>query len=540
MTQHAKVDVAVIGAGPVGLTAAAELIRHGLKVRIVDRRDGPVLHSHAAVIHVRTQEVFEAMGVADRIVPRGYPLEYVWLNAFDRPLGGIRLYGVDGPYPGPRTISQHLVETLLTEHLETLGAVIDRPVEATGIVEDAGGVEVTLRHPDGADERFRADYVLGCDGSHSLVREVAGIDFPGERYDGLEFIHADAHVRWSFPTGRAYVHVTKHRLLLLFPFDGTGFYRVLCARTDQDPNNQTEPTLAELQEILRELSGDAEAELYDVEWLTRWRSAHRLADHFRRGRLFLAGDAGHIHVPVGGQGMNTGIQDAFNLAWKLAAVIKGEAAPALLDTYEQERHPVAEDLLKGTDRGFHLMVQPSDLASLAMKLFGSTVLGLEAVQDRLRRVLGEVTISYRASPLTEDHGGSIGPIAGDRVPDGVIVRASDRRTIRLLQALQGETWHLLMFAGLEPDAEGPNVLDVGREVVRRFGRSVTPILVTPTRQPASWTGMTLYDRQHLIHDCYGVGPPALYLIRPDWYVGFRAAGDRGEALIGYLERWLVA
>jgi 2-polyprenyl-6-methoxyphenol hydroxylase-like FAD-dependent oxidoreductase len=538
MSQASRVDVAVVGAGPVGLTAAAELARHGLSVRIVDSRDGPVEHSHASVIHVRTQEVFEAMGVAERIVPRGYPLQYISLSAFGRLLGGIRVHGVDSAYPGPRVISQRVVETLLAEHVAARGIALDRPAEVTEIAEAADGFTVTLRRPDGAEEQFQAAYILGCDGGHSFVRGRFGIGFPGERYDGFEFIHADAQLRWSHPSGRGYVYVNKDRLVLLFPFDAAGRYRVLCARTDQDPDKRTPPELGELQGILREVSGDAEAELSDASWVARWRSTHRIAERFRQGRVFLVGDAGHIHVPVGGQGMNTGIQDAFNLAWKLAAVIKGAAAPTLLDSYQNERYPVAEEVLRGTDRGFHLMVQPSDLASFAMKLFGSTAIALEAVQDRLRRVLGEVTINYRTSALSEDHGGSIGPIAGDRALDGVVVRAADRRTLRLLEAIAGPRWSLLVFAGLEAETGLAALLDTARQVDARFGRQVAPTLITPGSVPPDWPGAALYDRDNLLHAHYGVRHAVFYLIRPDWHVGFRAPPARAELLLKYLERWL--
>jgi 2-polyprenyl-6-methoxyphenol hydroxylase-like FAD-dependent oxidoreductase len=535
-----RVAVAIIGAGPVGLTAAAELARHGVTTRIVERRDDAVAHSQAAVIHVRTQEVFEAMGAAERIVPRGFPLDYMSLHAFGKLLGGICVRGVDGPYPGPRIIGQRQIELLLAEHLAALGAAIDRPADVTDIVEAADGFTVTLARPDGTGDSFHADYIIGCDGGRSFVRERFGIGFPGESYDGFEFIHADAQLRWSYPTGRGYIYVTKDRLLLLLPFDAVGHYRVLCARTDQNPNNRTLPELAELQTILREVSGDGEAELTDASWLARWRSTHRIADSFRRGRVFLAGDAGHIHVPVGGQGMNTGIQDSFNLAWKLAAVINGVAVPALLDSYEDERYPVAEDLLKGTDRGFHLMVQPGDLASFALKLFGSGVIALEAVQDRLRRLLGEVTINYRQSALAEDHGGSIGPIAGDRALDGVVVRAVDRRTLRLLEAISGPRWSLLIFTGAEAESGLGRFMALGQRVAARFGRTVVPILVTPGTAPATWPGTVLHDRDHLLHERYGVLHAVLYLIRPDWYVGFRAPVARDDLLISYLDRWLIA
>jgi peptidoglycan/xylan/chitin deacetylase (PgdA/CDA1 family) len=175
-----------------------------------------------------------------------------------------------------------------------------------------------------------------------------------------------------------------------------------------------------------------------------------------------------------------------------------------------------------------------------MKLFGPGVIALEAVQDRLRRVLGEVTINYRASALAEDHGGSIGPIAGDRALDGVAVRAHDRQTLRLLEAMSGARWSLLVFAGLEAEGGLGGPIETARDIQARFGGQVAPILITSGAVPPDWPGLALYDRDHLLHERYGVRHAAFYLIRPDWYVGFRAPATRGELLVKYLERWLVA
>jgi 3-(3-hydroxy-phenyl)propionate hydroxylase len=534
----AEAEVIVVGAGPAGLTAAAELVRHKVRVRVIDRSPGATLHSRASVVHVRTQEMLSAMGLADRFVARAYPLEAISLHAFGKFMGGIRLSGADSAFPTPRIIGQHVTERLLIEWLDEHGVTVERGIEALAATDDGHRVTLDVRQSDDRETQLQASFVVVADGPDSALRAAASIPFEGERGDGFEFLQSDCEVRWSYPSGRGYLFVTKDRFLGLFPFDADGLYRIVCARADQDPARTDPPDLEEIEGILREIA-DPDATLVEPRWLNRLRGMPRLARQFRAGRLFLAGDAAHAHLPIGGQGMNAGMQDAFNLGWKLAAVLKGEARPELLDSYGGERLPVADDLLKFTDRGFHTMVKPGDLAQRAMKLFGASVMGLETVQERLRRTVGEVPIAYLTSALSEDHGGTIGPIAGERAPDGVAVRAADRRTVRLLQAIQGEAWSLLIFAGLDQsDVEG-KLAQIAERAARGFGRRVRPVLVTPVRPPAHWPGEVLIDRDQLLHDRYGVRHAALYLVRPDWYVGFRAPATQGELLEKYLARWLV-
>jgi len=532
-----EADVIVVGAGPAGLTAAAELARHGVRVRVIDRNPGPTLHSRATVVHVRTQETLSAMGLADRFVARAYPLEAISLHAFGKFMGGIRLSGADSAYPMPRIIGQHVTERLLLERLDELAVPVERGVEALGLIDDGERVTLRLRR-GGIESDLAAAYVVAADGADSLLRTAAEIPFEGDKTDAFEFLQADCDVRWSYPTGRGYLFVTKDRFLGLFPFDADGAYRIVCARADQDPAVIETPDLEEIEAILREIA-DPDATLLEPRWLSRTRTAPKLAKKFRSGRLFLAGDAAHVHLPIGGQGMNSGMQDGFNLGWKLAAVVKGGAQPALLETYGAERQPVAEDLLKFTDRGFHSMVKPGDLAQRAMKLFGASVMGLESVQERLRRTVGEVPISYLTSSLSEDHGGTIGPIAGERAPDGVAVRSSDRKTVRLMQAIAGEAWSLLIFAGLDQSDIGGKLAEIAQRAVEGYGVRIRPILITPERAPETWPGEVLIDRDQLLHDRYGVRHAALYLLRPDWYVGFRAPAIQAELLETYLARWLT-
>ena len=536
-------DVLIVGAGPVGLTAAAELTRHGARVRIVDKRIGPVTYSQAAMVQVRTQEVLAAMGIADDWLDLAQPVERLTLRAFGKKLGVVHPGGVDSPYPAPLFIGQDVTERLLIEHLARLGVQLERQVEATHFTPYADRVSVRLRHlmDNGREEIVRAPWVVSCEGSSSKARDAVGIPFDGARYTGQEFLQADARVHWSYPTGDGYGFVNKERTLIMLPFDAGGLYRVLCARSEQVGGPQGPPTLEEMQTVAREMTGDPGLWLSDPLWLNRFRTQHRLAGRFREGRVFLAGDAGHVHVPVGGQGMNYGMQDAFNLAWKLAAVVRGDAHPEpLLDSYNTERHRVDAELLHGTDAGFRALVQPGAWKGLAMRLVGPMAVGSETVQDRVKTLLSGVKVHYPGSPLSEDHGGASGPAAGERAPDVPVVVLSRRETVPLFRLLYPTgRWTLLLFGGLEPtEAACWKLAATGAVVLTDFGRLVNAHFVLTELDLATSIegGSVLLDREHNAHERYGAKHPCFYLVRPDGYVGFRGGVEQGGDLVAYLYR----
>jgi len=546
MTSPEKTDVLVIGAGPVGLTLASELIRHGARVRIVDKKAEPNQHPNAAIVHVRTLEILSAMGAVDGFLKEGFPFPGMHVYLFGKRATFINVAGVDSPYPLPRTLGQQITERIITEHLAKLGGKVERAVEAVGLEQDEKEVRVRLKHPGdgGREEVATARWVVGCEGSSSITRESSKIDFSGERYPGKEFLQCDANVRWTYPHGYGYQFMTDEHVLLLFAYNATGHYRIICARNDANPDNNTPPTLEEVQELVRKIA-DPCAELYDPVWFNRFRSGHRLAATFRAGRAFLAGDAGHVHVPIGGQGMNYGMHDAFNLGWKLATVAKGEAKPELLDTYESERHGTDETLIKATDFGFHMVVQPNAAARMALQYVMPTVLGADAVQKRVRNMLGEMNVAYPDSALSEDHGGSYGPVAGDRAPDAQLVRMPDRRTMRLFDVLRSTRWTLLLFAGVAPSTHDIEALEkISAPLAKQFGKLISIHLILcgdpPVPVHENWASDVLMDRLRFVHEKYGVeATPCLYLIRPDWHVAFRGGLDSQRKLSAYLERVFV-
>jgi 3-(3-hydroxy-phenyl)propionate hydroxylase len=546
MASPETTDVIVIGAGPVGLTLASELVRHGLRVRLVEKKTGPNEHPNAAIVHVRTLEILSAMGAVEGFLKEGYPFPGMHFHFFNKRSVFINIGGLDSPFPLPRTLGQQHTERIIAEHFARIGGKIERGVEAIGVEQDADGVRVKLKHltEAGREEIAAARWVVGCEGSASITRETFAIPFPGERYEGKEFLQIDANVRWTFPHGYGYQFMTKEHVLLFFAYNTTGHYRIICARNDTNPQYHEPPTLGEMQALVRQIA-DPAAELYDPLWFNRFRSGHKLAGSFREGRAFIAGDAGHVHVPIGGQGMNYGMHDAFNLGWKLAAVTKGEAKPELLDTYMTERHSVDETLIQMTDFGFHMVVQPNVVAKAALQHVMPTVLGFEGLQKRIRNMLGEMNVGYPGSALTEDYGGSHGPAPGERAPDATIVRMPGRTTETLFDVLRGTKWTLLLFAGAEPTVGAIEGLEkISGLIAHQYGSRLAIHLILTGEPPvpvhANWAANVLIDRELYAHKKYGAEDgPCLYLIRPDWYIGFRAGLENRAKLAAYLERVFV-
>lgn len=542
MSPTQRADVLVIGAGPVGLTLACELKRHGVRVRLVERKTGPNEQPNAAVVHVRTLETLCAMGAVEGFLREGYALPGLNIWAMGKRVDFVPVRGIDSPFEGPRTLGQQHTERLLAEHFERLGGRIERGVEALAVEQDEREARVRLKSAEGQEETAAASWIVGCEGSKSTTREAAGIPFEGKRYEGHEFLQVEANLRWSHPHGMAYGFFTGEHALLIFPYDDDlGFCRIICARKDRDPENHEPPTLEEMQEIIQQVA-DPCAELSEPRWFNRFRTGYRFAPRFREGRLFLAGDAGHVHVPLGGQGMNYGIQDAFNLGWKMAAVIKGEAPLALLDSYNEERNPVDEALIHGTDRGFQILMEHPVAGARLMRVLGPLIFNIPALTSRLRNTLAEMTVAYPTSALSQDHGGSAGPAAGDRAPDAIVVRMPERKTAHLFDVFHGTRWTLLLFAGRASETRDLETLErLSAMLTASYGTRLSVHLILGGDPPVpvheNWAACIEMDRQHYAHDKYGVdAAPCLYLIRPDWYVGFRGGLEQHGQLSKYLAR----
>ncbi|MFD7415964.1 FAD-dependent monooxygenase [Kitasatospora purpeofusca] len=538
-----ETEVLVVGAGPVGLTAAAELRRRGVGCRIVDRLDRPQPYAKAVGLQPRTLEVWEAMGLVGRVLDEAVPL-----------LG--QLAFVDGE-PGPRlelelpaevpyrfaALPQDTTERLLAEHLAGFGTRVERGTELLGLDQDDDRVRAELATPDGPAV-LRARYVLGCDGAHSRVRRAIGVDFAGDAFPE-RYMLGDVEVDWDLPGGygvrclRRTGDGAPDDVLVCIPLPGRRRYRVsmLVPSGPEDAADGAAagevthglaggrgPDLADIQAVLDRLS-PRPARAGALRWSSVFRISHRLADRYRVGRVFLAGDAAHIHPPTGAQGLNTGVQDAYNLAWKLALALRGAAADGLLDSYHAERHPVGAEVVGRTVRHARGEADADDLTTVLLRQ-------------------AQLLVNYRGGPLGDEGGATgAGPRAGDRAPDCTgLERPLTAFPQRLFDLLRARPHHaLLLYAGAGADgAARAEHLHALADAARAAAHGLLDVHVLLAGDaPAPPEGLLLpyaRDAAGSFRAAYAPADGEAFLVRPDGYLGTRLPAPTPAALTGHLRR----
>jgi 2-polyprenyl-6-methoxyphenol hydroxylase-like FAD-dependent oxidoreductase len=356
-------DVLIVGAGPTGLVLALWLTRLGTRVRIVDKTAEAGTTSRALAVQARTLELYNQIGLADAVVARGRNVlaANLWVTgkrvaraAFGEMGAGL------SPFPYAQIFPQDEHERLLIERLADTGVAPERRTELLGFQDVDGRVCAHLRRADGTVETCEAAYIAGCDGAHSSVREALAIGFPGGTYTHLFYV-ADVDAGGAVMNGELHVGLDTADFLAVFPLKGEGRAR-LVGTVREEPHRQREDF--SWNDVSQRVIEWIRIDVRHVNWFSTYRVHHRVADHFRTGRAFLLGDAAHIHSPVGGQGMNTGIGDAVNLAWKLAAVVRRRADASLLDSYEPERIAFARRLVATTDQAFTGVTSAGPIARL--------------------------------------------------------------------------------------------------------------------------------------------------------------------------------
>ncbi|WP_218082421.1 FAD-dependent monooxygenase [Anthocerotibacter panamensis] len=533
--------VLVVGAGPTGLVMAAELARRGVPCRIVDKRPARSLHSKAFGVHARTLELFDAMGIAEETIARGVQVKGVNLYAGERRIAHMHLDKLESTYPFMFFLAQHETEAVLETHLERLGGRVERSVEALGFTQDEQGVTTTLRHADEHEEAVRTCWLIGCDGAHSTVRHTLGLPFAGFPYEE-EFLLADVRLHWSYPAEETHMFFAPEGLWGVLPL-GKGIFRLI-ATAPWEAEPPRGPTLAEIQALV-EARGPGNMVVSDPVWLARFRIHRRIVPTYHKGRVFLAGDAAHIHSPVGGQGMNMGIQDAYNLAWKLALVHTAAACADLLDSYDQERRPVGQGVLWATDLLTRAFALHHPLAQWLRNTLLELLFSQEFIQHQMRRALAQINVNYRHSPIVgESRGGarfSAGPAPGDRALDIALLSAKDGVTTRIYELLRGPGHLLLLLGGLRSTPTNyRNLLALGHQVQNQYGPHVAVYLVIPGKDPPTdlkEQPLVLLDPQLALHLAYGAQEGGLYLLRPDGYVGFRSRRMDGTDVSTYLSHF---
>jgi 2-polyprenyl-6-methoxyphenol hydroxylase-like FAD-dependent oxidoreductase len=416
-TSRRDVPVLIVGAGPTGLVLALWLTRLGVAVRIIDKTAEPGTTSRALAVSARTLEFYRQLGMDGPLVDGGVkvPGANFWVQGTEvarLPLD--RLGQGSTAFPFALIFPQDAHERVLIERLDALGVTVERRTELVRFDLRGDGVRATLRRADGVEETCEAAYLAGCDGAHSIVRETLATGFPGGTYSDIFYV---ADIEGSGPATNGEIHVDLGRsdFLAVFPLKGTGRVRLVGTVIEQTADESGHLTFDGVRD---RVIGHLNFTIDRVNWFSTYRVHHRVASRFREGRSFLLGDAAHIHSPVGGQGMNTGIGDAVNLAWKLAAVLNGGAAQSLLDSYEPERIGFARRLVATTDRVFAFVTDRGPIAwrvrTRLVPLLARLLFRLEAVRRTLFRTVSQIGVNYRDSPLSEGAAGSVK--GGDRLP----------------------------------------------------------------------------------------------------------------------------
>ena len=517
MGEPSDIEVLVVGGGPTGLMLANQLARRGVSVIVVDRNSGPSVRTKALGVQARTMEIYAGLGIIEPALALGTRAvgANMWVGgrrAARVPLGDI---GRElSPYPFLLILGQDDNERLLGEHLRTLGVEPRWSTELIGLEQTATGVSATLKQPDGNVRTIRASWIAGCDGAHSAVRRLNKIEFPGAPYEHVFFV-ADTRITGPMVPGELNIYLWHRGFHLLFPMRGADHWRVV-GILPPELRTQEDVAFEAVVPDIKRVVGSTVA-FQDCNWFATYRIHHRRAARFREGRCFLLGDAAHIHSPVGAQGMNTGLQDAYNLAWKLALVAAGRAGERLLDSYAAEREPVAERLLRTTDRAFSLIVSDGWLGALFRTRILARILAFAMGRDRIRRLafrtISQTGIHYRSGPLSaaQAEPPRDAPAAGDRFPWLRLRFGPDSAAEDLFARLDDTRFNLLLF---------------GQPAAEMFPDGWRDLLVVHAI-PADAANDPSLARA-------GIPVPSFYLLRPDGHIGLVGGRLDAALLLRYL------
>ncbi len=485
-------QVLIAGAGPVGMTMAIELARYQIPLRIIDKSPQRTDKSKALVIWSRTLELLERAGCSRALVDAGYKVTSVNITAGKEVIAHFTLDGAPTAYPYGLMLPQSETERILDEHLNKLGIIIERNVELSNFTTSANRVTSTLRHSDGREETHESSWLIGCDGAHSAVRHQLGMEFLGDTIL-TDWVLADIHIEGLPRTPQVEIAWHSDGLVALFPI-AEDRYRIIADSGASDLSKPpSDPTLADVQGILgRRLPRGLRAS--DPVWLSAFRINERKVADYRSGRVFLAGDAAHVHSPAGGQGMNTGMQDACNLAWKLALVSRGICSEnPLLDSYSVERSAIGKQVLAATGRVTSIALATGEVKQALRNRIATLVLGLSFVRKKAADIVTEISLGYHDSPLNA-HDGRFheAPAPGERAP----IRAGEP------PVGAGATPLFALFAA------GP----MPPEFESRYTNLIDPFLRKPFHNDGLW------------------------LVRPDGYAALATKAGNWHEVSSYLDR----
>ena len=520
MPTSIKTDVIIVGAGPTGLALACQLIRHQVDFVILDKSSGVTPYSKALGVHARTLEIYEQLDLAQKAVEQGTIAGQVRLLERGEVLGQVELSNIGkglSPYPFMLVLEQSRNEQLMYEYLQTHQRDVRWQFELESFSQDDATVTAHVKSGSGESQIIEGKYLVGCDGPHSLVRRALGLGFEGSTFERLFYV-ADVQIDWKFSHDALTVCLAPHGVVAFFPMPGEKRWRIVGAFPEGHHKDEGEILYEEIEAQIKK-EAQLELDITRVDWFSTYKVHTRHVDKFSAGRCFVAGDAAHIHTPAGGQGMNTGIQDAYNLAWKLALVLKHAADMQLLNTYNEERLPNAKRLTATTDRMFNLAAGKNWFVALIRTTIfpplAKYILSIEAVRKKFFILISQIGISYREHSLSMHETSSH---AGD---DGFAVKAGDRLPYFLVEGksvydmLRAPKFHLLTFSG---ERTGEELNGEVNEAESRHAPLIDRYVIP------------LYPQ---VVEIFGFDKPFNVLLRPDNYIGFISADLSSAPLSDY-------
>ncbi len=557
--QDSNLPILITGAGPSGLAMACALQQHGIKYRIIDKLPQPVTTSNALAIHSRTQEILADLDILPAATADANKLYATNLYAEGEKILHIDLSDIDSPYPYILGLPQQSTEKVFNQRLQALHANVERPAELISIFQNDNSVTARVKYSHNErEEEIRCQYVVAADGSHSIVRKLLDLNFAGESL-AEHFIMADVKIHWPLPHDQVHAFMSKDGVMAVLPLKD--FSRVIAdVSHTQEFADVTNPSLEHFKTIAKQRCPVA-IEFEEPTWTSHFWINQRQIAQYRHQRVFFIGDAAHIHSPVGGQGMNTGIQDAYNLAWKLALAIHGKASDNLLDSYHAERHPVAEGVLRATG----MMTKMITVENPKLKKLRNTSLQnlakLPAFRHTMADQMAEVKINYHKSPivaneainwldlskLTSNMAFAKGPKAGARLPEQAVARLqAPNDSLSLYELLKGPQHTLLLFAYQSTQQQVQQLMAIGDWAKQYYPGLMQAFLIltdahqiTPESLNEAWQSNVLIDANAQCHARYGAKAASIYLIRPDKHIGYRGQVIDRDNVEGYLQKVLV-
>ena len=505
--------VIIIGAGPTGLSLACQLVRFGIDFVVIEKNEGVTKFSKAIGVQARTLEIYDQLGLAEPAIERGTIASTVKLIEGGEVRGEMHLSNFGkglSEYPYMLMLEQSKNEELLYGFLKSHGKEVRWNTELESFEQDSKGVTAQIKTPSGETQTINGKFLVGCDGASSPVRRTLGLTFAGSTFERLFYV-ADARVDWDLSHEALHVCLAREVFVAFFPMKGENRYRIVGTFPEDQNEKEGEVVYEEIEQEIKD-KAKIPLEISDVRWFSLYKVHSRRVNKFSKGRCFLAGDSAHIHSPAGAQGMNTGIQDAYNLAWKLALVVKGFADESLLDTYNEERLANAKRLLESTDRMFELAAGSHWLLSFIRTTIFPPVAGfmasLEAVSKRIFPLISQIGITYRDASLSEHTGEEFDDVeAGDRLPYFLV----DGRTI--YDKLSEPKFHLLVFSNADQT--------IGKDLEREFG-AIADFHVVP-----------LDSR---VQEIFGTEREFCVFLRPDNHIAFISSEISLDRVREYLNK----